>query len=117
MMENRTGRAISELDHVAQSIADIVSTPIGSRLMRRDYGSLLSELIDQPGNETTAVRIYAAIAGAVMKWEPRVRLSRVQLVTGERQGQYLLDISGLYTPISGDTSVMSLRMPLQLAAA
>lgn len=117
MMENRTGRAISDLDHVAQSIADIISTPIGSRLMRRDYGSLVSELIDQPGNETTAVRIYAAIAGAVMKWEPRVRLSRVQLLPGDRQGQYLLDISGLYAPSSGDTTVMSLRMPLLLAAA
>lgn len=117
MMNVTTGRAISEIDHVGQSIADILGTPIGSRLMRREYGSLLTELIDQPGNETTAVRIHAAIAGAIMKWEPRVRLSRVQLSAGERIGQYVLDVKGLYTPLNGQRSVMSLRMPLQLAAA
>lgn len=117
MMDVNTGRALTELDHVAQSIADILSTPIGTRLMRRDYGSLLSELIDQPGNDATAVRIYAAIAGAIMKWEPRVRLSRVQLSAGLRMGQYVLDIKGLYTTIGSQQSVMELRMPLQLAAA
>jgi phage baseplate assembly protein W len=117
MMNVSTGRSIAELDHVAQSIADIITTPIGSRLMRRDYGSLLSELIDQPGNGATSVRVTAAIAGAVMKWEPRVRLSRVQLSSGERMGQFILDVEGLYTPMTGTRSVMSLRMPLQLAAA
>lgn len=117
MMDVNTGRALTELDHVSQSIADILSTPIGTRLMRRDYGSLLTELIDQPGNDATSVRICAAIAGAIMKWEPRVRLSRVQLSAGQRMGQYVLDIKGLYTTIGSQQSVMELRMPLQLAAA
>ena len=34
------------VDTLAQSIADIITTPLGSRTMRRDYGCLLFELLD-----------------------------------------------------------------------
>ena len=43
-----TGRALDGMQHLGQSIGDILMTPMGSRVMRRDYGSLLTELIDQP---------------------------------------------------------------------
>ena len=42
----RTSGAILTGDaHLAQSVADILTTPIGSRVMRREYGSLLFELV------------------------------------------------------------------------
>lgn len=116
-MNNTTGRAITGTEHLSQSIADILSTPLGSRVMRRDYGSLLPELIDHPDNATTRVRIYAAAAGALMKWEPRLKLSRIQMYSGARPGQVVIDIEGLYTPLGRASSVLSLRMPLQLGAA
>ncbi|HGJ5879100.1 MAG TPA: baseplate assembly protein, partial [Arsenophonus nasoniae] len=40
-MNRQTGRFISENAHIAQSVQDILLTPVGSRVMRRDYGSLL----------------------------------------------------------------------------
>ena len=55
-----SGKPISGLDHLRQSIADILTTPIGSRVMRRDYGSLLPGLIDQPQNNATTLRLYSA---------------------------------------------------------
>lgn len=116
-MGRSTGRQASGVEHLRQSIADILTTPIGSRLMRRDYGSLLPELIDHPANGANKVRIYAATAGALMKWEPRLRLSRVQINSGERAGQLIIDIEGLYTPPGQSSSVLSLRMPLQMGAA
>ncbi|RBL59131.1 baseplate assembly protein, partial [Xanthomonas oryzae pv. oryzae] len=42
-----TGRVIEGEQHLAQSIACILTTPIGTREQRRDFGSLLPELIDQ----------------------------------------------------------------------
>ncbi len=116
-MNNTTGRALTGIDHLSQSISDILTTPQGSRVMRRDYGSLLPELIDHPDNAATRVRIYAAAAGALMKWEPRIKLSRVQMYSGTRPGQVVIDIEGLYTPAGRQSSVLSLRMPLQLGAA
>ncbi|MEX0633615.1 phage baseplate assembly protein V [Serratia ureilytica] len=51
-MNRGNGRAIADLEHIRQSVSDILITPIGSRVMRRSYGSLLSELLDQPQNDT-----------------------------------------------------------------
>lgn len=39
MMDRATGLAISELAHLRQSMGDILTTPIGSRVMRHEYGS------------------------------------------------------------------------------
>jgi len=79
MMNARTGRAMTRIAHICQSLADILTTPIGSRLMRRTYGSEVPELIDQPLNGATVLRIYAATAYAVLRWERRIALTGVQL--------------------------------------
>ena len=36
MMNRATGRRTTAADHLRQSVADIITTPIGSRVMRRD---------------------------------------------------------------------------------
>ena len=81
-MDRATGQQVSGVDHLAQSIADILSTPIGTRLMRRDYGSALFELVDQPLNALTRLRVFAATAVALARWEPRVRVDRIDLTAG-----------------------------------
>ncbi len=93
-MNRHTGAVISGIEHLKQSVRDILTTPLGSRVMRRDYGSLLPELIDQPSNAATRLRIYAASAAALMRWEPRLRLERVELLDGSRPGQLVLELRG-----------------------
>jgi uncharacterized protein len=66
-MSATSGAALSDMAHLRQSIATILFTPVGSRVMRRSFGSLLPELIDQPDNPTTRVRLFAAVAGALMR--------------------------------------------------
>ncbi|PID55458.1 hypothetical protein CSB45_15945 [candidate division KSB3 bacterium] len=77
-MNKTTGRALSDIDHLQQSIADILLTPVGSRVMRRSYGSRLLELISQPYSIGTVLQIYTAIADALRQWEPRFTLKRIQ---------------------------------------
>lgn len=113
-MSARTGRTVSESAHLAQSIADILTTPIGSRVMRREYGSQLPDLIDAPFNDATRLQAYAATAMALMRWEPRIRLSRVQLFLGDRPGQAVLDVEGTRTD---SNEPLSLRVPLALGAS
>lgn len=83
-LNRETGRAMDPNSpaHLVQSIGDILTTPRGSRPMRRDYGSDLPDLVDAPHNPATRLRVYAATAIALMRWEPRVRLRRVQLSGG-----------------------------------
>ncbi len=109
-MNRVTGANIANTAHLAQSIADILTTPIGSR----EYGSQLPDLIDAPLNDATRLLAYASIAMALLRWEPRVRLSRVQLYLGERAGQAILDIEGTRTDTNEQ---LSLRVPLSLGAA
>ncbi len=79
-LNKSTGNGIDVLeDHVRQSIGDILTTPVGSRVMRREYGSVIPELIDQPLNQATLLRLYAATAAAVMRWEPRFQISRITM--------------------------------------
>lgn len=93
-MNAHTGRALTGLSHIQQSLADILTTPIGSRVMRRPYGSEVPELIDQPLNGATVLRIYAATAHAVMLWEPRIALTGVQLERGQA-GEASLILDGV----------------------
>ncbi|MBY0445834.1 MAG: GPW/gp25 family protein [Burkholderiales bacterium] len=72
-LNKHNGHAIDDLAHIQQSVADVLTTPLGSRLMRRDYGSEIPALIDQPLNGATRLRVMAATATALKKWEPRIR--------------------------------------------
>ena len=96
-MNRTTGAAISGLEHLRQSVGDILSTPIGSRVMRREYGSLVPELIDHPDNNTSQVRLFSAVASALLRWEPRFRLTRVGVQRdAERPGHALIELHGSY---------------------
>jgi phage baseplate assembly protein W len=92
-----TGKAIAGFDHLKQSITDILRTPIGSRVMRRDYGSKLFQLVDAPLNRSTIVNFYAATVEALTRWEPRISISRVQ-ATQVGVGKVSIDLECLYTP-------------------
>ena len=94
-MNAETGRDLTGLDHLKQSISDILNTPIGSRVMRREYGSRLFELIDAPINRSTVIEIISATAEALMKWEDRLIVSDVE-VTDAEIGEITLKITGKY---------------------
>lgn len=113
-MKTRTGRTIADSQHLAQSVADILTTPIGTRVMRREYGSQLADLVDWPHNSATRLQAYAATAMALMRWEPRIRLSRVHLSLGDQPGQAVLDLEGTRTD---SNEPLSLRVPLSLGAS
>ena len=78
-MNTHSGGELDGIEHLKQSIRDILTTPIGTRVMRRSYGSRLFELVDAPINRRTIASIYAATAEALRKWEPRFILKRVSL--------------------------------------
>ncbi|WP_375622656.1 MULTISPECIES: GPW/gp25 family protein [unclassified Bartonella] len=96
-MDRTTGKPLTGIDHLRQSIIDILSTRIGSRVMRRDYGSRVAELIDAPINNSFSVALYAAVAEALDKWEPRFKLKKIDFKWSEA-GQVSLSFEGIYLP-------------------
>lgn len=92
-----TGKRLSGVYHLRQSIKDILTTPIGSRVMRREYGSQVPRLIDAPMNRSTLMDVYSAVAVALRRWEPRFELKQVQAVSAE-PGFIELKLYGEYLP-------------------
>jgi uncharacterized protein len=84
MMNRHTGRPITMLEHIKQSVVDILTTPLGSRVMRRDYGSRLYELIDAPTNAQFDSQVYFAVAQALYRWEPRIQVKQVKVNRTDR---------------------------------
>lgn len=91
-MNAGSGEPITDLDHIRQSVSDILNTPVGSRVMRRDYGSLLSTLIDQPVNDSLTLQMMSATYSAIMRWEPRVVVKALTLTPNASPGSYTADL-------------------------
>jgi uncharacterized protein len=100
-----TGKHITGWAHVQQSIRIILTTLVGSRVMRRDVGSDVPRLIDAPMTDTVILAVYVAVATALDRWEPRFRLTQVEF-TGSITGQLDLVLTGIWMPRGhlGDTT-------------
>ncbi|MFN4366511.1 MAG: GPW/gp25 family protein [Acinetobacter sp.] len=112
MMSRYTGAEIAELEHIRESLEDIATTPIGSRVMRRNYGTLLFNLIDQPIGEALYLRIYSTLYTAYVRWENRIEISQIQVVALNK-GQLILDIVGF---LKSSGSEVNMSIPVNLGA-
>lgn len=92
-----TGKPLSGLDHLRQSIRDILTTPLGSRVMRREYGSRLFDLVDNPLNDATIIELFAATAEALLRWEPRIKVQRVR-ARSTSEASISIDLEAIYLP-------------------
>ena len=64
--------------------------------MRREYGSLLPDLLDAPMNHTTRLQCMSAVVIALAQWEPRIALNAVD-IQWEAGGKAVITISGTLT--------------------
>lgn len=105
--DRRSGRLLTDWAHVQQSIEVILTTPLGSRVMRRDFGSELYELVDRKMTSRLVLALYAASAVAIRRWEPRFRLTRASVIQATSTGLLGLALFGTYYPRGhrGDYSV------------
>lgn len=112
-ISRQTGLTISEIESIEQSIEDIVTTPLGSRPMRRDYGSIIPDLIDQPMNDVLILKMYSAIYTPVSRWEKRINIESIY-ISNIGSGFMQLDLESVHT-ITGQS--LNLNIPLQMGAS
>jgi len=105
-MNQQSGKAITDIDHVRQSVRDILLTPQGSRIARRTYGSVLFRLTDQTQNGAIRLQVMAAIYTALATWEPRVQLDAISLTTAA-DGSMTAELTGRRS----DGAPLSLTVP------
>jgi phage baseplate assembly protein W len=103
-MSRASGKFLSEDDHIAQSVVDILTTPKGSRVGLRDYGSKLFSLLDQ---NPSKMDLYIACYEALDLWEKRFELKKVTLVESSESGQVVVELEGF---IRGKTRILSVGL-------
>lgn len=107
-MDMHSGAPLAIAADIAQSVTKILTTPIGTRVMRRRFGSVLFDLVDSPGNATGALRLVAAAADAIERWEKRIRLDSASVsVTGDGRA-----ILRAHTTIKADGQPLLIDVPL-----
>ena len=108
-MSSSSGRAITEMAHIRQSVRDILSTPVGTRVMRRDYGSEIFELIDGPLNGVTRMRLMTATVMALLRWEPRIKVTALSVDSIGMDGSLVITITAQRTD-DGRTSTFNVEV-------
>jgi len=111
-IDRNTGVVLTGWDHCVQSILDIVSTAIGSRVIARPYGSDGPGLVDRPQNPAAIVAHFSAIAEALRNWEPGFRLRQVAATRLGPDGVAGFALAGDYYP-NGYLGDWSLVIPMQ----
>lgn len=94
-MNRSNGAPLSGIAHLQQSITDILTTPLGSRRMRPEYGSELPRYVDLPINRGWISAVQAEAARAIGRWEPRLKLTTVT-VTAIIEGRVQFNVTGHY---------------------
>ena len=107
-LHRTAGQRIAGLEHIRQSILDILTTYPGERIMRPEYGSRLRDLIDRPVNAQWLADLYFEVAHAIQRWEPRVRVQKVASRI-DAPGHVVLDIT---FRLGGDITPYSLQVRL-----
>lgn len=95
-MNRLTGKSLAGRDHLVQSLQVLLSTPLGSRVMRPDFGSELVDLVDSPITPLTQLQINKSIFNAVSRWEPRFKLRQVQSVSRDVDGELTFTLIGSF---------------------
>ena len=85
MNPDGTGQ-LTDTEQLWNSVRDILTTPLASRVMRRDYGSMIPDLLDEPQNEVTRLQCMSAAGIALTKWGPRLALEGIKISFSKRGG-------------------------------
>jgi uncharacterized protein len=69
----------SGMDKLKENITHILLTGLQERVMRRDYGGGLRQLVHDPNNEALRAVARHQIAKAIQRHEPRIQLNSLEL--------------------------------------
>lgn len=79
-------------EDIRQSIAIILGTAPGERVMRPDFGAGLNKLVFEPISTTTIELVRLRVEEALITWEARIDNIDVEVTADPPQGRLLIDV-------------------------
>ncbi len=88
---------VDEYAIILGSLYNLFLCPVGgrSRIFQEDYHSGIYNLLQEPLDDTTAVGLNLAIRQAIQKWEPRIRVTSIQVAVAQELPGYEVLVSGI----------------------
>jgi phage baseplate assembly protein W len=71
-------------ERIQDAIWIVLSTALGERLMRPDFGAGVHDYVFQPNSDVMRTRLQSAVNDALLKWEPRIELTNVNVQEGDQ---------------------------------
>lgn len=103
------------VQHVVEGLHQLLGTRIGERVIRRDFGSRLMELVFEPNDETLDAMIVQYVIDAIRRWEKRIEILGVTLDRAFRD-EGRIDINCTFRVIQSNV-VGNFVFPFYLAQA
>jgi phage baseplate assembly protein W len=104
---------ISSTEKIVMAMRQILGTKIGSRVIDRNFGSDLRDILFNPIDEISVARVRFAVTSALQRWERRVELLSVDVdISSAKDG--LIDVLVQFKVISTQ-EVSNLVYPLYIS--
>jgi phage baseplate assembly protein W len=93
--DSRTSNIETNIDAAAikRSVKNILDWKIGERILLPEFGNILYQYLYSKMNQVTVKNIEVGIR-QMMRWEPRVAVTEINIVPYEEQNQY--DVTVFY---------------------
>ena len=99
----------SGLEKIKENIVHILLTGVGERVMRRDYGGGIRQLVHDPNSDALRAIVQHQIAQSITQWEPRVMIQNVAI---RQQGGTL--IAEVHYVVRRTRQAQSVAVPLEV---
>ncbi len=96
-----TVKTVSGVDDINESIQILLSTALGERVKREDFGASLTNFVFEPTSTANQALLKNLVEKAILLNEPRIRLDKLVLEPEVEAG--LINISIEYTVRSTNT--------------
>lgn len=102
----------SGAENIREAIMVILATPRRSRIMEPSFGCGIHDYLFSPNSATTRASVEGAVRDALIRWEPRVEVLRVQAQNSPEDPSILLiDIE---TRLRSNNAALNLVYPFYL---
>ncbi len=90
-VDGRGGLALAKGENdIQEAVVAILCTAKGERVMRPEFGSSIHEFVFAPNNATTAGLLAYQVQEALVRWEPRIVVTEVDVQPDPLEGGRVL---------------------------
>lgn len=113
-IDARTGKVLTGVPHLVQSLEKIWRTRRGNMFMLLDFGHELRELLSEDLTPAIALLVYNEMVASAARWEPEYAITQLQFVSMTEFGSLGIRHAGIYYP-EGRYGNYDQAVPLTLA--